>query len=208
MRGLFAIGFLAAALVSGAAAAPDGEALAPEAPAAAPPRVALETTMGRIVVELYPDKAPKTVESFLGYVESGFYDGTIFHRVKLQYLIQGGGYTRDLEAKPTRDPIPNEADNGLVNDRGTIAMARLYEPDSATSQFYINTVDNPSLNHRAKTHAGWGFAVFGRVVEGMDVVDAISAVTVRRTPVHADLPAEPVVVTRARAEQPEPGATR
>lgn len=196
MRKLFFFALLAAAVASGPTAAQDGEEPRPEAPVEKP-RVALETTMGRIVVELYPDKAPKTVENFLAYVGSGFYDGTIFHRVRLMFMIQGGGYTEDLEPKPTREPIPNEADNGLANERGTIAMARVYDPHSATSQFYINTVNNPSLNHRNKTHGGWGYAVFGRVVEGMDVVDAISAVAITRTPAHAHLPAEPVVIKKA-----------
>jgi len=164
---------------------------------AANPQVALETSKGTIVLELYPDKAPKTVENFLGYVESGFFDGTIFHRVIPDFMIQGGGLTADMKKKDTRAPIQNEADNGLTNDRGTVAMARTGDPHSATAQFFINSKDNAFLNHSAKSASGWGYAVFGKVVEGMDVVDAISAVATTRKGMMADVPVEPIVISKA-----------
>ena len=135
------------------------------------PQVELVTTKGTIVLELYPDKAPKSVENFLRYVDEGHYDGTIFHRVIEGFMIQGGGFDKSMSKLPTRAPIVNEADNGLRNERGTIAMARTADPDSATAQFFINTVDNAPLNHTGKSPQGWGYAVFGRVIEGMDVVE-------------------------------------
>lgn len=164
------------------------------------PKVVLETTMGRIVLELYPDKAPKTVANFLTYVDNGFYDGTIFHRVIPGFVIQGGGYTADFRQKPTRPPIPNEADNGLSNLRGTIAMARTADPHSATSQFFINLVDNKRLDHTGKGDSqAWGYAVFGKVVEGMDVVDKIARVrTGPRGPFPSDCPLETVLIRRAK----------
>ena len=139
--------------------------------------------------------APVSVENFLGYVESGFFDGTVFHRVIPGFMIQGGGYTADGRKKPTREPIRNEADNGLENLRGTVAMARTNDPHSATAQFFINTVDNGHLDHRGKNAAGWGYAVFGKVVAGLDVVDAIAAVETR-----GSAPAEPVVITKVRVQ--------
>lgn len=142
--------------------------------ALAHPRVALDTSQGTIVVELYEAKAPATVTNFLDYVDSGFYDGTVFHRVIAGFMIQGGGFDDELNQKKTRSPIPNEADNGLKNERGTLAMARTSDPDSATAQFFINLTDNTSLDHRGKTPRGWGYAVFGRVIEGMEVVDRIA----------------------------------
>jgi len=164
------------------------------------PKVVLETTMGRIVLELYPDKAPKTVANFLTYVDEGFYDGTIFHRVIPGFVLQGGGYTADFRQKPTRPPIPNEADNGLSNLRGTIAMARTADPHSATSQFFINLVDNKRLDHTGKGDSqAWGYAVFGKVVEGMDVVDKIARVrTGPRGPFPSDCPLETVLIRRAK----------
>lgn len=167
------------------------------------PRVALETSKGRIVLELEPDKAPETVQNFLAYVDSGFYDGTVFHRVKPAFMNQGGGFTPDLKQKPTRAPIVNEADNGLSNDVGTVAMARKPDPHSATAQFFINTVDNHYLNHVSKDARGWGYTVFGRVVEGMDAVDAISAVPTTIKNGMRDVPVEPVVITSARRVEPE-----
>lgn len=168
------------------------------ADAAENPRVALETSKGTIVLELYAEKAPKTVENFLGYVDDGYYAGTIFHRVIERFMIQGGGFTADMEKKETAAPILNEANNGLVNERGTVAMARTSDPHSATAQFFVNTVDNRSLDHTAETPRGWGYAVFGRVVEGMDVVDAIAGVdTTTRGPMR-DVPSEPVVIEAAR----------
>ncbi len=141
---------------------------------AANPKVNLQTNKGLIVIELYPDQAPQSVANFLAYVDAGFYDGTIFHRVIPDFMIQGGGFTADLEKKETRAPIPNEADNGLKNERGTLAMARTNDPHSATAQFFINHKDNAFLDHSGKNTRGWGYAVFGRVTDGMSVVDAIA----------------------------------
>ena len=160
--------------------------------AAAAPRVTLSTSKGDIVVELYPDKAPQTVKSFLAYVNEKFYDGTIFHRVIPGFMIQGGGFTADMNQKATHAPVKNEAGNGLSNARGTIAMARTSDPNSATSQFYINVVDNRSLNYSSSPQR-WGYAVFGKVVAGMDVADAIAAVPTGR----GDVPVEPVVIKKA-----------
>ncbi len=168
--------------------------------AADAPRVVLETSKGTIVLALFPDKAPATVENFLAYVDAGFYDGTVFHRVIPDFMIQGGGFTAELDKKPTREPIQNEADNGLANDRGTVAMARTPDPHSATAQFFINTADNAFLNHTGKDARGWGYAVFGTVVEGLEVVDAISGVATTRKGAMADVPVEPVVILSARRE--------
>ncbi len=162
------------------------------------PQVVLDTSKGKIVLELYPDKAPVTVKNFLAYVDARFYEGTIFHRVIPNFMIQGGGFTADMNQKPTNDPIQNEADNGLKNQRGTIAMARTNVPDSATSQFFINSVSNDFLNFKSKSAQGWGYAVFGKVVEGLDVVDAISAVKTGTSGRFRDVPAEPVVIKSAR----------
>jgi peptidyl-prolyl cis-trans isomerase B (cyclophilin B) len=143
----------------------------------------METSIGNITIELWPDRAPGTVENFLRYVDEGFYNGTIFHRVIKGFVIQGGGFTTDMKAKKTHDPIKNEASLEAKNDRGSIAMARTGEIDSATSQFFINLVNNGSLNHRDETARGYGYAVFGKVVKGMDVVDEIARVkTVTRGP--------------------------
>ncbi len=165
------------------------------------PRVRLHTNLGDIVLELDREKAPKTVDNFLTYVREGFYDGTVFHRVIDGFMIQGGGFTQDLQKKPTHAPIENEADNGLRNRRGTIAMARTSDPHSATAQFFINVADNSFLDFRDKTPRAYGYAVFGRVVEGMDVVDKI-----RRTPTGAggpfrkDVPRSPVIIEKATIE--------
>lgn len=164
-------------------------------PALAVEYVVLQTNLGEIKLELYEDKAPETVKNFLAYVDNGHYAGTIFHRVIRDFMVQGGGYTVDRVQKETRPPIKNEADNGLKNDRGTIAMARTNVVDSATSQFFINLKNNDFLNHRSKLPSAYGYAVFGRVVSGMDVVDKIAAVpTQKRDPVFQDLPIEPVVI--------------
>jgi len=160
---------------------------------AAHPRVALETNKGKIVIELYPDKAPKSVENFLKYVKDGHYSNTVFHRVIAGFMIQGGGFDTAMKQKATRPPIANEADNGLTNDRGTVAMARTNDPNSASAQFFVNVVDNAFLNHKSKTPQGWGYTVFGKVVEGMDVADAIAAVKTKAQ----DVPVEPVIVTKA-----------
>ncbi len=161
------------------------------------PVVRIETSRGSIVLELDREKAPKTVDNFLSLVESGFYEGTIFHRVIKGFMIQGGGLTENMNQKPTGTPVPNEADNSLKNVRGSIAMARTQDPHSATSQFFINTVDNAFLNHSSKTLSGWGYCVFGRVVEGMDVADAIEASHTTTHGMYTDVPAEPVVINKA-----------
>ncbi len=163
------------------------------------PRVALETTKGRIVLELDPANAPLSTENFLAYVDAGFYDGTIFHRVIRGFMVQGGGFTADMAKKPTQAAILNEAKNGLKNARGTIAMARTGDPHSATAQFYINTVDNPALDYPSQD--GWGYAVFGKVVEGMETVEAIEGVATGRSGGMGDVPVEAVVIESAqRAE--------
>jgi cyclophilin family peptidyl-prolyl cis-trans isomerase len=161
------------------------------------PQVILHTNQGAITVELFEDRAPKSVANFIQYARDGYYDGTLFHRVISNFMIQGGGFDTDFNQKPTREPIDNEADNGLSNERGTLAMARTNDPHSATSQFFINVTDNDFLNHRSR-HSGqtWGYAVFGRVVEGMDVVDAIRQVPTGRRGMHADVPNEPVIIER------------
>lgn len=158
------------------------------------PRVEIRTSKGDIVVELDRELAPDTVDNFLRYVDDGFYDGTIFHRVIEGFMVQGGGFTPEMDRKETRAPVRNEADNGLENDRGTIAMARTSDPHSATAQFFVNHGDNDALNHRSKTPRGWGYTVFGRVVEGMDVVDAIAGVPTTTRDGMRDVPAEPVVI--------------
>jgi cyclophilin family peptidyl-prolyl cis-trans isomerase len=162
------------------------------------PKVVLETSRGMIVLELYPDKAPETVKNFLDYVDAKYYNGTIFHRVIPKFMIQGGGFTADMKRKTTRAPIKNEADQGLKNNRGTIAMARTGDPHSATAQFFINTINNDFLNHRSKSQQGWGYAAFGQVVEGMEAVDAISAVKTGTRGGFRDVPAEPVVIKSAK----------
>jgi len=176
-------------------------AAAQEASKAAHPVVVLETSMGKIAIELYPDKAPRSVENFLSYVRSGFYDGTIFHRVIPKFMIQGGGLTPDMTGKSARNSIPNEADNGLKNSRGTVAMARTADPHSATCQFFINTKDNAFLDHQNKDARGWGYAVFGRVVDGMAVVDAIEKVETGTRGPHRDVPVKPVVIEKASVRE-------
>ncbi|MFT0773247.1 peptidylprolyl isomerase [Psychrobacter aquimaris] len=162
-----------------------------------PPVVELETNMGAIVIELNEEKAPKTVENFLNYVKSGQYDGTIFHRIIDGFMIQGGGMDAEMNEKPTNAPIENEADNGLKNEKGTIAMARTQDPHSATSQFFINVKDNDFLNHSGKNMQGWGYTVFGKVTSGMDVIEKMRSVPTGRFGMHADVPKEPVVINSA-----------
>jgi peptidyl-prolyl cis-trans isomerase A (cyclophilin A) len=173
-------------------------ATAPEA-AADPVRVALRTNQGDIMLELYPDKAPSSVANFVQYVRDGHYNGTIFHRVIDGFMIQGGGYTVDLQLKPTRQAIANEANNGLSNVRGSVAMARTGEPHSAQAQFFINLVDNPRLDFVSEqNNFTWGYAVFGKVVDGLDVVDRIRAVeTGAQGPLAKDVPKQPVIIERA-----------
>lgn len=168
----------------------------PDAGNAAPaPKVKITTSLGDIVVELYPDKAPKTVSNFLYYVKSGFYNGTIFHRVINGFMIQGGGLTADMKEKPNkRKPIENEASNGLKNKAYTIAMARTNDPHSATSQFFINVADNAFLDYRSSTTAGYGYAVFGKVIKGQDVVDRIRQVSTGNVGMYQDVPNTPVVI--------------
>ena len=162
-----------------------------------PPVVELDTNMGAIVIELNEEKAPKTVENFLNYVKSGQYDGTIFHRIIDGFMIQGGGMDAEMNEKPTNAPIENEADNGLKNDKGTIAMARTQDPHSATSQFFVNVKDNDFLNHSGKNMQGWGYTVFGKVTSGMDVIEKMRGVPTGRFGMHADVPKEPVVINSA-----------
>jgi peptidyl-prolyl cis-trans isomerase B (cyclophilin B) len=161
------------------------------------PVVKLQTNFGDIVLELDAEKAPLTVANFLEYVESGFYNGVIFHRVIDDFMIQGGGMEPGLKQKPSNDPIQNEAENGLTNDAYTVAMARTSNPHSASSQFFINVSDNDFLNHTAPSGQGWGYCVFGKVVEGMDVVDKIKAVETGSQGGHQDVPVEDVVIISA-----------
>ncbi|MGM0782937.1 MAG: peptidylprolyl isomerase [Pseudomonadota bacterium] len=159
--------------------------------------IVLQTNFGDIHVELDHDKAPKTAANFEQYVREGFYDDTLFHRVIDGFMVQGGGFDTDFNQKPTHDPIENEADNGLKNGVGTLAMARTQDPHSATAQFFINVAENDFLNHSGKSLQGWGYCVFGRVIAGMDVVEKIKAVPTTRRGMHADVPAEDVVIQRA-----------
>jgi peptidyl-prolyl cis-trans isomerase B (cyclophilin B) len=161
------------------------------------PRVKLETSAGEIVLELRPDKAPKTVENFLAYVRKGQYNGTVFHRVIPGFMIQGGGLDARLSERATGQPIQNEADNGLRNDRYTLAMARTSDPHSATAQFFINVADNAFLNHSAPTLQGWGYAVFGKVVAGQAVVDRISAVPTGNFGRNQNVPLSPITINAA-----------
>ena len=161
--------------------------------------VAETATQGVITLELDAEKAPKSTANFLSYVNSGFYNGTIFHRVIKNFMIQGGGMTADMKQKETQTPIENEAKNGLKNDKYTVAMARTSDPHSATAQFFINTVDNGFLNHSSPTPQGWGYAVFGKVVKGQEVVDAIKAVRTTRKGYHDDVPFDAVVIDKAVA---------
>jgi cyclophilin family peptidyl-prolyl cis-trans isomerase len=162
------------------------------------PAVVFSTTLGDITIELYPEQAPTTVQNFLEYVNAKFYDGTIFHRVIPGFVIQGGGMDPSMQKKETRPPIKNEAANGIKNTRGTVSMARTSVVDSATSQFFISLKDNTSLDHRDTTARGYGYAVFGTVVAGMDVVDKIAKVQTTTRAGHRDVPAEAVIVTSAR----------
>ena len=169
-----------------------------EAKKSAQPLVELTTSKGTIVIELDAQKAPKTVENFLAYVKDGFYSGTIFHRVIKGFMIQGGGMDANMGRKQTKPPIQNEADNGLKNMKGTIAMARTGDPHSATAQFFINTVDNDFLNHTSKDPRGWGYCVFGKVAKGMDVVEAIEAAATASKMGHQNVPVDPVTIDGAK----------
>ncbi|MCP1312748.1 peptidylprolyl isomerase [Halomonas sp. 707D7] len=163
--------------------------------------IVLQTTLGDITITLDHEKAPKTAANFEQYVRDGFYDGTLFHRVIDGFMVQGGGFDQSFEQKPTREPIENEADNGLQNTIGTVAMARTQDPHSATAQFFINVGNNAFLNHSGKNLQGWGYAVFGEVTDGMDVVNAIKGVATTRRGMHADVPAEDVIIERAYVKE-------
>ena len=189
-----------------APAATEPSPMEPEAPSTEDPAdlatpgapvVLMETTQGDIRIELYPQEAPESVANFLRYVEDGHYDGTIFHRVVRGFVIQGGGFTAEMQEKDTREPIENEARNGLRNERGTLSMARTMDPHSATSQFFVNTKDNAMLDHTAPTPRGWGYAVFGKVISGMEAVDRIEASDVVSRAGHNDVPDTPIVVESA-----------
>ncbi len=160
------------------------------------PKVLMKTSQGDVEIELFADKAPNTVKNFLGYVNEGAYDGTIFHRVIKGFMNQGGGFDKDYKKRPTKAPIQNEADNGLKNKRGTIAMARTGQPHSATNQFFINTVDNPFLNHTGKNMRGWGYAVFGEVTKGMEVMDKIADTPTKPGRLGQNMPITPVVIEK------------
>lgn len=183
-RGLKALTVCTALLLQQAAVAQD-----------VAPKVVFQTTQGNFTVEVYPDKSPKTVENFLRYVKDKHYNGTVFHRVIPNFMVHGGGFTPNMQKKTTRDPIPLEANNGLKNDRGTIAMARTANPQSATAQFFINVVDNQNLN--APRPDGHGYAVFGKVVQGMDVIDKIRGVPTTNAGMYQDVPQTPVVINSA-----------
>lgn len=182
---------IVATLTAGAAA---------DATAQTHPIVVMETSLGSMTIELFRDQAPITVQNFLTYANDGFFAGTIFHRVIQNFMIQGGGFTPDMNEKATRDAIKNEATNGLPNERGTLAMARTPVVDSATAQFFINTVDNGSLNHRSTDPQGYGYAVFGRVTEGLDVLDAIAAVSTTNQRGHQNVPVDPVLINSVTAQ--------
>jgi peptidyl-prolyl cis-trans isomerase B (cyclophilin B) len=186
--------FLAATLCLAGAAAAKNER--------SNPVVRLTTNLGEIDIELFANEAPKSTANFLDYVKSGHYDGTIFHRVINGFMIQGGGMTPDLQQKPTRNPVENEADNGLKNEAYTVAMARTQDPHSATAQFFINVKNNEFLNHKGKNMQGWGYCVFGKVVKGHGVVNKIKAVPTGSKGMFDDVPTEPVVIEKAEVVEP------
>lgn len=167
---------------------------------AANPVVEMKTSLGAVTIELYPDKAPKTVENFLQYVKDGFYADTIFHRVIDGFMVQGGGFDKSMSQKPTRAPVPNEADNGLKNKTGSIAMARTSQPHSATAQFFINVADNGALDYPSRD--GWGYCVFGKVTKGMEVIQSMAKVKTTRSGGHADVPATPIVIESVKLVTP------
>jgi peptidyl-prolyl cis-trans isomerase B (cyclophilin B) len=168
----------------------------------AQPKVKLITTLGEIIIQLNTEKAPVSSENFLAYVKAGFYDGTIFHRVIPGFMAQGGGFDTSFKQKATKSPIINEADNGLTNKRGTLAMARTNDPNSATAQFFINYKDNTFLNHTGKNTSGWGYAVFGEVIEGMDVVDAMAKEPTSNRGGHQDVPQTNIIIDKAEVITP------
>ena len=188
-------------IVMGLVFAEQGFAAEEKGKESAKPVAVMETSEGTLKIELRPDKAPITVQNFIRYAEEGFYDGTIFHRVIDEFMIQGGGMTPEMKGKPPHEPIKNEASSELKNDRGTIAMARTNAVDSATCQFFINVKDNESLNHKDDTSRGFGYAVFGKVVEGMDVVDKIKKVKTADAGRNQNVPVEPVVIKSVKIAQ-------
>jgi len=199
-RGLRTLGIAACLAMSAMASTPaaaDSSTPSQGKSMSTSPRVKLQTNQGDIVIELNAEKAPNTVANFLNYVNSGFYDGTVFHRVINNFMIQGGGFEAGMKQKPTEAPVKNEADNGLKNNKYTIAMARTSDPHSATAQFFINVADNDFLNFTAPTSNGWGYAVFGQVVEGTEVVDKIKTVRTGNKGFHQDVPVEDVVIEKA-----------
>lgn len=175
---------------------------------AANPKVEIKTTLGTVVIELYPENAPKTVENFLQYVKDGFYDGTVFHRVIPGFMAQGGGFTPNLQQKPVRPAIRNEAGNGLRNAIGTLAMARTADPHSATAQFFINVADNDFLDFKSADDKGYGYAVFARVTSGMDVVQKMLQVPTATVGPHQNVPRQPIVIERARLLEDTPAKTK
>lgn len=191
----FAAAAAAAMVLLGASPAARGQAKKPV--------VALDTNLGAIHIEMEPEKAPATVKNFLDYVKAKHYDGLVFHRVIPEFMIQGGGMDPKLQERKTKDPIKNEADNGLKNKRGSIAMARTPNPDSATSQFFINVKDNEFLDHRDATSQGFGYAVFGQVIKGMDVVDKIVEVKTKDQGPYEHVPVEPVIIKTAKVLEPQ-----
>lgn len=193
----FALAFAPALVSAAPAAAPSNSTSEGTKAMSTNPRVKLHTNQGDMVITLDAAKAPKTVENFLTYVKEGFYNGTVFHRVIDGFMIQGGGFEPGLKQKPTDAPIDNEANNGLKNDNYTVAMARTNDPHSATAQFFINVNDNDFLNHSSPTPQGWGYAVFGKVVEGQDVVDKIKGVKTGNAGFHQDVPTDDVVIEKA-----------
>lgn len=197
LRTLLIAACMATPMMSSPAMAADSSTSSEGTSMSTSPRVQLQTNQGTILIELNAEKAPNTVANFVDYVSSGFYDGTVFHRVINNFMIQGGGFEADMKQKSTNAPVKNEADNGLKNDKYTLAMARTSDPHSATAQFFINVADNDFLNFTAPTANGWGYAVFGRVIEGMDVVDKIKTVRTGNKGFHQDVPVEDVVLEKA-----------
>jgi cyclophilin family peptidyl-prolyl cis-trans isomerase len=175
---------------------------------AANPKVELKTSLGTVVIDLYPENAPQTVDNFLQYVKDGFYDGTVFHRVIPGFMVQGGGFTRNLQQKPTRPAIRNEAGNGLRNAVGTVAMARTKDPHSATAQFFINVADNDFLDFKSPDENGYGYTVFGRVSAGMDVVQKMLQVPTATTGPHQNVPRTPIVIESTRLIEAAPAKSK
>jgi peptidyl-prolyl cis-trans isomerase B (cyclophilin B) len=198
MRGLALVGMIPLVSLSAQAASPSNSTQKQGVTSmSTAPRVKMSTNQGDFVISLNAEKAPKTVANFLAYVKDGFFDGTIFHRVIDGFMIQGGGFEPGLKQKPTKAPVENEANNGLKNNKYTLAMARTSDPHSATAQFFINVANNDFLNHTAPTAQGWGYAVFGEVVEGQDVIDKMKGVPTGNSGFHQNVPTNDVVITKA-----------